>query len=90
MDKAKARQTTSRVLDWIGNIWLILACLLIIIGYIAIVIIQGWSKLQDILSPFNIWNFLAVVITLAPGIGLKLLAKRIGKNNSSIKDTTLS
>ncbi len=86
MDKTKKYQIIARTLDWIGNIWLILACILIIVGYIGIVIFQGWGKLQDILSPFNIWNFLAVVIILAPGIGIKILAKRIIKNKTATHD----
>jgi hypothetical protein len=70
----------ARILNCIGNIWIILACLLIIVGYISIVIFQGWDRLWDILSPFNIINiinWLAVVLILAPGIGLKMLASKI-------------
>jgi len=86
MDKTKARQTMSKVLDWIGNIWLILACVIILVGYTAIAITQGWGKLQDILSPFNIWNWLAVVITLLPGVAFKMWAKHIMKDK--ITNTT--
>jgi hypothetical protein len=28
---------------------------------------EGFAALQTMLSPFNLWNFVAVVLTLAPG-----------------------
>jgi hypothetical protein len=88
MDKVKRDQITIRILDWFGNIWLILACIFIIVGYIAIVIFRGWSKLWNIISPLDIWNFLAVVITLTPGIGLKILANRLRKSKTATDNET--
>jgi len=79
---------TMRILDWIGNIWLILACTVILVGYVSIVVINGWSKLWDILSPFNIFNWLAVLATLAPGIGIKIFAERLRNRQSNWQKAT--
>ena len=35
---------------------------------------EGFSKVQEIMSPFNIVNFIVVLITLAPGIAAHMLA----------------
>jgi len=83
MDRTKKYQKIAQVLDWIGNIWLILVCIVIAIEYIGIIIFQEWGRLWEILSPFNVWNFIAVVITLAPGIGIKILANKLRKNKTA-------
>ena len=88
MDRIKRYMMISRVLDWIGNIWLILTCLLIVVGDIAFGFFQGWDKLMEALNPFNIWYIIGIVIILAPGIVLKIIAKRL-KNKASIKQTLL-
>ncbi|MCX6002224.1 MAG: hypothetical protein NTY79_06800 [Chloroflexi bacterium] len=85
MDRTKKYLMLARVLDWIGNIWLILACLFILIGYIAIVVTQGWGRLWDTISLYNFWNFVAVVGTLLPGILLKIVAKGT-KDKYSVSD----
>ena len=59
----------------LGKIWIWVAAALIIFGYASIWWFEGFSKLQEILSPFNIWNYIAVVITVAPGFGLLKLGE---------------
>jgi hypothetical protein len=51
-----------------GMIYLFLAGIVILIGYASITYFQGVGVLLEILSPFNVWNFIAVVVTLAPGL----------------------
>lgn len=75
----------AKFLSILGNIWLILACLVIVAGLISIVIFQGFGKLWDILSPFNMFNWIAVIIILLPGILLKTISNKMqshgGKEN---------
>ncbi len=61
----------------LGKIWLYAATALIALGYASIWWFEGFGKLQETLSPFNILNFLAVVILLAPGLGLLKLGKHL-------------
>ena len=45
------------VLIAIGKIWLWLAGALIVLSYASIWWFEGFSKLQEVASPFNVWNF---------------------------------
>ena len=67
----------AKIIDWIGNIWLILAGLMIITVYVWTGLNKGWSRVLDWLSPFNFLNLLAVLLTLAPGLALKVLSARL-------------
>lgn len=66
--------TVSKV---IGYIWLVLAGLLILASIIGVWMKEGFSGVQDILSPFNVLNWLVTVATLAPGIGLIMLSEKL-------------
>ena len=67
----------AKALNIIGNILLGLACFIIVIAYILVAINQGMDKLFDMLSPFNIFNWIAVILALLPGIVLKVIASKI-------------
>jgi uncharacterized BrkB/YihY/UPF0761 family membrane protein len=54
----------------LGYVLLVAAALFIVTGYVLIAVNEGFGKLQEILSPFNIWTYGAVIVTLAPGIAL--------------------
>ena len=66
--------TTCKVL---GYIWLVLAGLLILAGTIGVWMKEGFSGVQDLLSPFNVANYIVMAITLAPGIGLLMLSNKL-------------
>lgn len=57
-----------RILRVIGQAWIVLAGIAIFIGYAAIAYEQGFARLMDIMSPYNIWNYIAIVLTLSPGL----------------------
>ncbi len=61
----------------IGYIWLILAGILILMGIAGVWMKEGFSGVQDLLSPFNIINWLVTFATLAPGIGLLMLSEKL-------------
>ena len=59
-----------------GYLWLIVASILILIGYIGVYIEKGWAGVEDLLNPFNIINYLIVFVTIYPGIWLLNLSKK--------------
>jgi len=61
----------------LGYIWLILAGLLILVGIFGVWMKDGFSGVQDLLSPFNVANWIVTVVTLAPGIGLLMLSEKL-------------
>ena len=78
----KQERLAPKILYWFAIIWLSVAGVLIVSGYVSILYYQGFWKLQETLNPFNIWNYLAVFITLGPGLGAWFLAKKLRKENS--------
>lgn len=63
-------QSAAKLAKWLGNGWIACATILILLSYIEILYFDGWGKLQEIANPFNLWNFVAIVVALAPGLGL--------------------
>lgn len=62
----KALVTILRVF---GYTWLSLGFILIVVGIAGVWMKSGFSAVQDLMSPFNVVNYLAMIVTLAPGIG---------------------
>lgn len=61
------------ILRWLGILWVIFAGLFIAGNYISILIfadslMAGLAELWDRLSPYNLWNWLAVTLMLSPGL----------------------
>lgn len=67
----------AKVVRAIGWIWIALAGIVIFLSYVMILFTKGFWTLQETLSPFNLWNFIAVALTLAPGLVLLQLAEAI-------------
>ncbi|MGE3153691.1 MAG: hypothetical protein AB7G48_13255 [Nitrospiraceae bacterium] len=61
----------------LGYVWLVLAGLLILVGIVGVWMKEGFSGVQDLLSPFNVANYVVTIITLAPGIGLLMLSDKL-------------
>jgi hypothetical protein len=40
---------------------------------------EGFGAVQQVLSPFNVLNFIVVFVTLLPGIGARLLADQLAQ-----------
>lgn len=60
-----------------GYVWLCLAVLIILVGIAGVWMDKGFSGVQDLLSPFNIANWLVTALTLAPGVGAVALADKL-------------
>ena len=67
------------VLKVFGYVWLTAAGLLILAGIAGVWMEEGFSAIQDLLSPFNIVNWIVTLLTLAPGIGALMWADKIMK-----------
>ncbi len=57
--------------------WLTAAVLLILAGITGTWMKGGFSALQELLSPFNVVNWIVTVITLAPGLGALAWAEKL-------------
>ena len=81
-----------RVIGVIGKVYLFLASLFIIVNLVFIFLNEGFGKIQEILSPFNLPNFILTMITLSPGLGLMMWSDKIKKKieeSESSKDETV-
>ncbi len=67
----------------LGYILLVLAIILILIGIVGVWMKEGFSGVQDLLSPFNIINWLVTLATLAPGVGLLMLSEKLQSKQST-------
>lgn len=56
-----------RWLAILGRIYLAIAGCVILLSYASIWYFQGFQALQEVMSPFNVINFAAIALTLAPG-----------------------
>ena len=65
-----------------ATVWFVLAGALIAIGILMIGVREGFGAVQEVLSQFNVFNFVAVVVTLLPGIGARILAGRLARRHS--------
>jgi hypothetical protein len=77
-----------RILTGFGYVWLALACAAIFLGIVSTWVSGGFSAVQDILSPLNVW-FIAVV-TLAPGAVALALAKNLTAKQAKARQTPMT
>jgi len=73
----------------LGYIWLILAVIVILIGLAGVWMKQGFSGVQEILSPFNFTNWFLTLVTIAPGIGFLMLSGKL-RDKVKIADKSVS
>ncbi|QEG34102.1 hypothetical protein [Bythopirellula goksoeyrii] len=71
-------KTLTTIIRLCGYALLAAGVLLIAVGFIGIAARDGIMEALSIFSPFNIWNWLAVMATLAPGGFLLFIADKIG------------
>ena len=68
-----------------GYIWVTLAALLIFAGIVGTWRKGGFSAIQDLLSPFNVVNWIVTFITLAPGIGALMWAEKLREKRAGMR-----
>ena len=62
-----------------ATVWFVLAGALIVIGILMIWARDGFGAVQQVLNPFNVLNFIVMVVTLLPGIAARMLADRLAQ-----------
>ena len=70
---------SAKILRTCANVWFTLALLAIGIGYLGILVTQGFWELIEIMSPWNMWNNFAFILALAPGALLWWLSEKFSK-----------
>ena len=70
------------LLKGFAYIWLTAAVLLILAGIVGTWMKGGLSAVQDLMSPFNVVNYIVTIITLAPGIGALIWAEKLTEKNA--------
>ena len=73
----------AKFLKVLGQIWLFLAATFLFFRIGEVWINEGFSAVQDLLSPYNILNFIFTVVIIAPGLGLLSLSEKL-KNKSQL------
>ena len=69
-------------INLLGNVLLISALLLILACYVLITLDKGLWHVLQMLAPWNVLNYLAMGIAVAPGLALKTWASNIKAMNS--------
>ena len=73
----KALKSMAKIVTFLGYVLLLVGAAWIVIGLAGIAMTQGlWAAIQ-MLSPFNIVNFIATIITLAPGFALIVWGEKL-------------
>ena len=75
-----------KLLRGFAVVWFVLAGLLIFASTLMIWYKEGFGRVQEIFSPFNVVNFIAVLLALAPGIAARLLADRLEQRRRAAPD----
>ncbi len=70
-------KTFGKIIGVLGKVYLVLAGLFVLANLVIIFMNEGWSKIQEIMNPFNLINFVAMIITFAPGYGLMVWSDKI-------------
>lgn len=65
--------------------WVIIAGIFVAVNLISIWYFQGFEKLQEIMSPFNVVNYVAMLATFSPAIGAHFLVEYL-KNKKYNKE----
>lgn len=68
-----------------GYVWLTLGVIAIIIGIAGTWMRGGFAAVQELMSPFNVANFVVMAITLAPGLGALAWAKKLTEKQANAR-----
>lgn len=76
-----------KAIRFLGKVWLYGASFVISLSYGWIWYRHGFGSFRELVSPFNFWNYGAVIITLAPGFLLGKLAGEMeqGLNRKALR-----
>lgn len=69
----------SLILKRLGQFYIVLVCIVFFFGVVSIWLKEGFSKVQQIMSPFAIVEIIMVLIVSLPGLGLLYLGNKLKK-----------
>ena len=72
------------VLKVFGYIWITLGIILILIGIAGTWMKGGFAAVQQLMSPFNVVNWIVMVITVAPGLGALIWAQKLKEKQAPV------
>jgi hypothetical protein len=70
-----------KVLKLLGYVYLFLAIAFILMNLYVVWVNEGFSVVQEILSPFNITNWVVTILTIAPGYLLLIISNWVGNRS---------
>ena len=74
------KEKIATILKWFAKIWTFLVGLSVFIGAAGILVFDGWFKFTEVFSPFNIINYLVILLLLSPAIGAYYLSEYFSKS----------
>lgn len=77
-------------LTWFTRIWVGVIFILNVMAIIGFFVTadsfwHGWQRVAEIYSPFNVWNFIAEVVSLSPAIAAYMWLEKRRKRNGPPK-----
>ncbi len=70
-----------QIVRFIGRAWLVVAGAAVLLGHLHILYRDGLARLIDVLSPFNVWNYLSILLAILPGVLCLRLADKIDQRS---------
>ena len=71
------KRVIGKCLVWLGNGLIGLAFLVVLTGIVSGWYMHGFSWVRETLSPFNLWNFIATMIVLLPGLCVRFGGEKL-------------
>ena len=68
-------KTLAKVIRIVGIALIAIAGVIILVGHIGVITSQGFSAYLEMMSPYNVLNYLVTILTLAPGFGVYQIGK---------------
>ena len=70
----------AKIVRGCGYVWLVLAGAVVLAGIIGVWVFQGFRAMTALMSPFNVINYLAILVTLvAPGLLALMWADKLDR-----------
>jgi len=73
------------VLKAFGYAWVTFGVISILIGIVGTGMKGEFSEVQELMSQFNLVNWIVMVITLAPGLGALAWAKNLSEKQANVR-----
>lgn len=58
-------------------VWFAISAGIVLFGLVGIYLRDGFSGVQEVMSPFNVVNSLLVLLLISPGLGALALSERL-------------